>query len=132
MTSKSQLSPGCCAGGGSRPPSPRQLATDLLDQLLRLASLHCSYSHFSPDPVQALEVDLNPHMGGCKSWPLNPEQLRVLCRRWKLISHPQATNPFGGAFINNTAHIKLRTVTMDNSSYMKWQVSPPAATVGWT
>ena len=44
------------------------------------------------------------------------------CRRWKLISHPQATNPFGGAFINSMCNIQLRPVTMDNTCFMKWQV----------
>ena len=40
---------------------------------------------------------------------------------------PPGHQPLRGAFINNHAHIKLRAVTMDDSSYMKWQVSSPAA-----
>lgn len=40
--------------------------------------------------------------------------------KYKLISHPQNTNPFPGAFLNFRANIQLKEVTRGAATFMQW------------
>ena len=59
---------------------------------------------------------------------------KASCRKYKLISHPDNTNPFPGPFMNYRAVIQLEEVTRGGLAFMKWtgefdtepQVSDPA------
>ena len=38
----------------------------------------------------------------------------MVCRKWRVISHPLNTNPFPGSFLNYRGRLRLREVTLNN------------------
>lgn len=68
------------------------------------SSLTCGPTHSPIGPVSAS----NPE--GC-----------VRCRKWKLISHPDTTNPFVASFVNYRCTCRLYPITVGSQTFFDWK-----------
>ena len=45
----------------------------------------------------------------------------LACRKWKLISHPDTTNPFVASFVNYRCTCRLYPITVGSQTFFDWK-----------
>ena len=69
-------------------------------------------------------------LGGCISSLCQTQKRPELvycacCRKWKLISHPDTTNPFVASFVNYRCTCQLYPITVGSQTFFDWKGEPP-------
>ena len=60
-----------------------------------------------------------------------------VCRKWRLISHPDTVNPFLASFVNYQCTLQLQAITVGNQTFFNWEgeegacSAPQAALTAW-
>ena len=44
-----------------------------------------------------------------------------LCRKWRLISHPDTVNPFLASFVNYQCTLQLSAITVGDQTFFNWE-----------